>query len=86
MESSPPVTSRPTYQSMFDRAAEETEQGPELQSDSDVYTQPVARRPIDPQCGGAGDGGGIIAPFDQRANEHAPRLSYDGDLGSPRPM
>ena len=86
MESTSSVTALPMHPSMFDRCAWEPQQGPGLQSDSDVFTQPVARKPIDPQCGGAGDGGSAIAPFELQPDEHAPRFSYDGDLGSPRPM
>ena len=86
MESTSSVTALPSYPSMFDRCDGKPEQGPGLKTDSDVFTQPVARRPIDSQCGGAGDGGNTIAPFEQQPDERAARFSYDGDIGSPRPL
>ena len=86
MESSSSVTALPTYPSMSDRFAGEQEQGLGLQSDSDIFTQPVARKPIDPHCGGSGNGDGEMAPCELQSEERAARLSYDGDLGSPRPM
>jgi hypothetical protein len=48
---------------MLDRGFEGPAQDPDLQSDTDVFTQPVARRPIHPQSGCADDDNGAIAAF-----------------------
>jgi hypothetical protein len=71
---------------MSGRCDGEQVQGLGLQTDSDIFTQPIARKPIDPRCGGAGDGGSTLTPYELQAEERAARFSYDGDLGSPRPM
>jgi hypothetical protein len=86
MESTSSVAAVGTYQSMFDRGLEKPAQGPAMQSDTEVFTQPVARKPIDPQCGGADHDGGAIATHEQQPDDHASRLDYDSDLGSRRPL
>jgi hypothetical protein len=86
MESTSSVAAVGTYQFMFDRGLEEPTEGPATQSDTEVFTQPVARKPIDPQSGGADHDGGAISTHERQPDDHATRLGYDSDLGSRRPL
>jgi hypothetical protein len=86
MECTSSVTAHPAYQSVLDRCAGEPAQGPNNRPDTDIYTQPVARKPIDPQCGGADHDGGAVDACEPEPDGHAPRLDYDGDLNPRRPL
>jgi hypothetical protein len=86
MESTSSVTSLPVYPCVLDRFAGEAAQGPTTQPDTNIFTQPVARKPIDPQCGGADHAGGANPAFEPQLDDHAPRLDYESDLSSRRPL
>jgi hypothetical protein len=76
MESTSSVASIPAYPSMLDRCDGAPTHDSSIQSDSDIFTQPVARKPIDPQRGGTGRDDGAIEAFERQPDERAPRRPY----------
>lgn len=63
-------------------------QDPQLDLEN-TFTQPVASRPIDLQCGDSdsdGDDDSAIGAFEQRVGVDASRFDGGGDFGSPQAL
>jgi hypothetical protein len=63
-------------------------QDPQLDPEN-TFTQPVASRPIDLQCGDSdsdGDDDSAIGAFEQQVGVDATKFDSGGDFGSPQPL
>jgi hypothetical protein len=90
MDSTSSVAGFSTYPSAPTGGLRDPEFGQDPQLDPEnTFTQPVASRPIDQQCGGSdsdGDDDSAIGAIEQRVDGGVNRIDEGGDFGSPRPL
>jgi hypothetical protein len=90
MDSTSSVAGFSAYSTPLDEGLRESMFGQDPQRNPEnTFTQPVASRPIDPQCGDSdsdGDDDSAIGAFEKRVGADANRFDGGGDFGSPRPL
>jgi hypothetical protein len=90
MDSTSSVAGYSTYPSTLTEGLREPESGQDPQLDPEnTFTQPVAFRPIDQQCGDSdsdGDDDSAIGAIEQRVDGGVNRFNDGGDFGSPQPL